>query len=275
MREKDRHHLVLVLGTEEFERKLDLGHTLKTPEQVLGYVTTTKHSQASPEPPGLAQLSARERQLVTLVAQGLTDTQIAAQLYISVRTVRSHLDRIRDKSGCRRRADLTRLALKAGLVESSATGQLPHRRPGRYADLSVTYTTSVDVNPARDHWTVSCDGDADGRRVAACYWVSARPAASAASHCSGAMVGRIPRGGLGSGPARDVPQVGAAVLVAGGQGDPARRERNGVNIGILPRIGQGAGEGAGGDIPQIGVAVRVALAVSDARGGEPRIVLPY
>ena len=33
------------------------------------------------------------------------------QLYISIRTVRSHLDRIRDKTGCRRRADLTRLAL--------------------------------------------------------------------------------------------------------------------------------------------------------------------
>ena len=60
--------------------------------------------------------SARERELVTLVAQGRTDAQIAAQLYISIRTVRSHLDRIRDKTGCRRRADLTRLALQAGLV---------------------------------------------------------------------------------------------------------------------------------------------------------------
>ena len=52
--------------------------------------------------PGLARLSARERELVTLVAQGATDAQIAAGLYISVRTVRSHLDRIRDKTGCRR-----------------------------------------------------------------------------------------------------------------------------------------------------------------------------
>ena len=60
---------------------------------------------------GPGQLSARERELVTLVAQGRTDAQIAAQLYISIRTVRSHLDRIRDKTGCRRRADLTRLAL--------------------------------------------------------------------------------------------------------------------------------------------------------------------
>ena len=66
--------------------------------------------------PGLALLSPRERELVTLVAQGRTDAQIAAQLYITVRTVSSHLDRIRDKTGCRRRADLTRLALGAGLV---------------------------------------------------------------------------------------------------------------------------------------------------------------
>ena len=76
----------------------------------------------APAPPptaagtGLGKLSARERELVTLVAQGRTDTQIAGQLYISIRTVRSHLDRIRDKTGCRRRADLTRLALAEGLI---------------------------------------------------------------------------------------------------------------------------------------------------------------
>jgi DNA-binding CsgD family transcriptional regulator len=70
-------------------------------------------AQAAPGPAGL---SARERELVTLVAQGRTDAQIAAQLYISIRTVRSHLDRIRDKTGCRRRADLTRLALAERLV---------------------------------------------------------------------------------------------------------------------------------------------------------------
>jgi len=67
-------------------------------------------------PPELGQLSAREQELLTLVGQGRTDAQIAAQLYISVRTVGSHLDQIRDKTGCRRRADLTRLALTAGLV---------------------------------------------------------------------------------------------------------------------------------------------------------------
>jgi DNA-binding CsgD family transcriptional regulator len=61
-------------------------------------------------------LSARERELVALVAQGNTDAQIAGKLFISISTVRSHLDRIRDKTGCRRRADLTRLALRIGLA---------------------------------------------------------------------------------------------------------------------------------------------------------------
>ena len=69
-----------------------------------------------PRAPGAGTLSAREREMVTLVALGRTNAQIAAQLYISVRTVGSHLDRIRDKTGCRRRADLTRLALTEGLV---------------------------------------------------------------------------------------------------------------------------------------------------------------
>jgi DNA-binding CsgD family transcriptional regulator len=70
----------------------------------------------APAAAGLGGLSARERELVTLVAQGATNAQIAARLYISVRTVSSHLDRIRDKTGCRRRAELSRLALTEGLV---------------------------------------------------------------------------------------------------------------------------------------------------------------
>jgi DNA-binding CsgD family transcriptional regulator len=71
---------------------------------------------AASEAPEAARLSARERELVGLVARGCTDAQIARQMFISVRTVSSHLDRIRNKTGCRRRADLTRLAHSAGLV---------------------------------------------------------------------------------------------------------------------------------------------------------------
>jgi DNA-binding CsgD family transcriptional regulator/tetratricopeptide (TPR) repeat protein len=73
---------------------------------------------ARPEPgrPEVAELTPRERELVALVARGQTNSEIAGELFISVRTVASHLDRIRAKTGARRRADLTRLALQENLV---------------------------------------------------------------------------------------------------------------------------------------------------------------
>jgi DNA-binding CsgD family transcriptional regulator len=90
---------------------------LDTATELLLLLTDTGPlAQAAAGPAGLPELSAREQELVVLVARGHTDAQIAGQLYISVSTVRSHLDRIRDKTGCRRRADLTRLALRAGLT---------------------------------------------------------------------------------------------------------------------------------------------------------------
>jgi DNA-binding NarL/FixJ family response regulator len=61
-------------------------------------------------------ITAREREILELVAGGETDQDIADQLTISVRTVHSHLDRIRDKTGSRRRADLTRFAIKRGII---------------------------------------------------------------------------------------------------------------------------------------------------------------
>jgi DNA-binding CsgD family transcriptional regulator len=60
-------------------------------------------------------LSGREREILALLGAGLTDMQIADRLFISVATVRSHLDRIRDKTGCRRRPELTRLAISLDL----------------------------------------------------------------------------------------------------------------------------------------------------------------
>jgi DNA-binding NarL/FixJ family response regulator len=66
--------------------------------------------------PDAAGLTERERAILGLVAAGETDRDIAAALCISVSTVRSHLDRIRHKTGRRRRPDLTRLAYQVGLA---------------------------------------------------------------------------------------------------------------------------------------------------------------
>jgi len=67
----------------------------------------------SPQP---IRLTGREREILSLLAQGERDEDIAEELYISVGTVRSHLDRIREKTGRRRRPDLTRLAVEQGLL---------------------------------------------------------------------------------------------------------------------------------------------------------------
>jgi len=107
------------LGADQADRAYAEGMALSVDaalDLARGQLTVAPDPRQPPEPPGLAQLSARERELVILVARGATDAQIAAQLYIAVSTVRSHLDRIRDKTGCRRRADLTRMALQAGLI---------------------------------------------------------------------------------------------------------------------------------------------------------------
>jgi predicted ATPase/class 3 adenylate cyclase/DNA-binding CsgD family transcriptional regulator len=106
-----------VLGPAEVTAAQDRGTAMSmatAAEYVL--LLTAPARTAGPPDAGPAKLTARERELVTLVAQGRTDAQIAAQLSVSVRTVSSRLGRIRDKTGCRRRADLTSLALHAGLI---------------------------------------------------------------------------------------------------------------------------------------------------------------
>jgi DNA-binding CsgD family transcriptional regulator len=110
---KAREALGLTLARAAEERGAAM-----TPAAAAEYVLllVTEEPEEPAAEPGLPQLSARERELVTLVAQGRTNAQIAAQLSISVRTVGSRLDRIRARTGCQRRTDLTRLALQANLV---------------------------------------------------------------------------------------------------------------------------------------------------------------
>lgn len=61
-------------------------------------------------------LTARELEVIALVAQGRSDQAIADQLFISVKTVQSHLDRIGEKIGHRRRPELIRFATDHGLA---------------------------------------------------------------------------------------------------------------------------------------------------------------
>jgi DNA-binding CsgD family transcriptional regulator len=70
-----------------------------------------------------AALGVREKEVITLVASGLTDDQIADALGIASSTVRSHLDRIGQKTGARRRPAIVRLAQQRGLIPDEPQGK--------------------------------------------------------------------------------------------------------------------------------------------------------
>jgi two-component system, NarL family, response regulator NreC len=71
-----------------------------------------------PEPAGPPDdLSAREVEVLKLIALGHTNAEIAGQLYLSVRTVESHRSHIQQKTRQSSRAELVRYALQNGLVE--------------------------------------------------------------------------------------------------------------------------------------------------------------
>jgi DNA-binding NarL/FixJ family response regulator len=69
-------------------------------------------------PPALAELTEREREVTRLVAEGLTNSEIAGRLVISPLTAKTHVSNVLRKLGCRDRAALVALAYESGLVSS-------------------------------------------------------------------------------------------------------------------------------------------------------------
>jgi DNA-binding NarL/FixJ family response regulator len=72
---------------------------------------------ARPAYPGIAALTEREREVVTLVAAGLSNGEIAVKLVVSPLTVKTHVSRSMIKLGARDRAQLVVLAFEHGLAE--------------------------------------------------------------------------------------------------------------------------------------------------------------
>ena len=66
-----------------------------------------------------AQLSIREREILTLLASGHSTSEVGAMLGISVHTVRRHVANLSDKLGIRGRGGLVRYAVEHGLIRSS------------------------------------------------------------------------------------------------------------------------------------------------------------
>jgi len=69
-------------------------------------------------PPGLAALTEREREVVALVASGLSNDEIARELVVSPLTAKTHVSRAMTKLNARDRAQLVVLAYEHGLTAS-------------------------------------------------------------------------------------------------------------------------------------------------------------
>ena len=114
------------LGGKAWEDEVAEGETIGL-DQVVWYAlseergstplsTTTSQPPVSSTPEHPAGLSPREVEVLGLVVEGLTSAQIAKELFLSPRTVETHLTSIYQKLGVNSRAAATRFALEHGLA---------------------------------------------------------------------------------------------------------------------------------------------------------------
>ncbi len=71
---------------------------------------------SSPGGSAVSMLTAREREVLQLMAAGKTTNQIAEALAVSAKTVESHRKQVMDKSGIHSVAELTKYAIRQGLT---------------------------------------------------------------------------------------------------------------------------------------------------------------
>ena len=100
-------------------RTVARGESLLSPRATQALITQFLE-QPAPGPsaaaPMLDQLTNREREILTLVAEGLSNDEIAVRLFVSPLTAKTHINRAMTKLGARDRAQLVMVAYQTGLV---------------------------------------------------------------------------------------------------------------------------------------------------------------
>jgi DNA-binding NarL/FixJ family response regulator len=98
------------------------GEALLSPSvtrRVIEEFTKLPPPQAGP-PPQLAELTARELEVLQLIARGLSNAEIAKELFVSETTVKTHVARVLMKCRLRDRVQAVVLAYESGLIRPGA-----------------------------------------------------------------------------------------------------------------------------------------------------------
>ncbi|NRQ39000.1 response regulator transcription factor [Nonomuraea sp. NN258] len=95
------------------------GEALLAPAVTRRLIEEFARIPASPRPKGLDGVTEREREVLTLIARGLSNTEIAAHLQVSLATVKTHISRLLAKLAARDRAQLVIAAYESGLVTAA------------------------------------------------------------------------------------------------------------------------------------------------------------
>ena len=108
-------------GLIDSVRRLAAGESVVAPEvtrRILDEFVQLDRARAAPFPPStrLAALTPRELDILRLVAEGLSNRQIAGRLTISVATAKTHVSRLLGKLGCSSRVQAAILAKEEGLA---------------------------------------------------------------------------------------------------------------------------------------------------------------
>ncbi|MDQ0906604.1 DNA-binding NarL/FixJ family response regulator [Streptomyces canus] len=94
--------------------------TRRLMEHAVGSAADTRRARARER---VAALNDREREVAVAVGQGLSNAEIAAALYMSVATVKTHVSRVLAKLDLNNRVQIALLAYDAGLLEGSAESE--------------------------------------------------------------------------------------------------------------------------------------------------------
>jgi DNA-binding NarL/FixJ family response regulator len=117
----------LVKDTEPGElvqavRVVAAGDALLSPSVTRQLIAEFAARAKEPQGGGLDELTEREREVVGLVAEGLSNAEIAGRLSMSPATAKTHVSRAMGKLGARDRAQLVVMAYESGLVRPGWTG---------------------------------------------------------------------------------------------------------------------------------------------------------